>query len=329
MPTSRMSGRIASRPRVVNPPVHPGGRSAPETTVPSTAAPAETSPTLVAARRIGESVLIAAFASTGLYLVGTVYTDAYYGRLSIETTSLDLAPAYIALQSVHALSGLLQYPSILLIYALLLRLVRSSERARDWLERARRRAPRLLPVLANLAVVGPLLIVDLWLLVSLPDPALGSALNEVWDLLVIAGPALLIYAVWIGWSQRALMVSRIRAHAFVPIVLVAIVYVLTVLVQSAVTATVAAELLLTGMSDNAMLVAFTPKSSQTAPPAERELILVTKRSGAFYVVERQPFPPSERPTAYVISMSSVDRAETRRVNDAWSPLGAVLTAPTW
>ena len=328
MPTSRMSGRIASGPRVVNRSVHMRGGSAPETTIPATAAPAEMSPTLAVARRIGESVLIAALASTGLYLVGTVYTDAYYGRLSIETTSLDFAPAYIALQSVHALSGLLQYPSILLIYALVLRLVRSSARAEDLLDRARQRAPRALPVLVNLAVVGPLLIVDLWLLVSLPDPAIGSALNEAWDLLAFAGPALLIYAVWIGCSQRASIVSRIRAHAFVPIVLVVTVYVLTVLVQSAVTATVAAELLLTGVSDNAMLVVFTPKSSQTAPLAERGLILVTKRGGAFYVVERQSVPPGERPTAYVIPMASVDRAETRRANNAWSPIGTVLAATT-
>ena len=58
---------------------------------------------LETARRIAESVIIALISSAGLYLVGSVYVDAYYGRLAIEVASLDLAPAYVALQSVHAL----------------------------------------------------------------------------------------------------------------------------------------------------------------------------------------------------------------------------------
>ena len=326
MSTSRMSGRIATGRRMPHRPVQRGGQSAPESAHPADSAAPAILPALAAARRIGESVLIAAFASTGLYLVGTVYTDAYYGRLSIEVTSLDLSLTYVALQSVHALSGLLQYPSILLVYALLLRIVHASARAGDWLERARQRFPRLLPVLANLAIVGPLLIVDLWLLTSLPDPAMGSVLNEAWDLLAIAGLVLLLYALWLGWSQRDDIVSRIRARAVVPVTLVAIVYLLTVLVQSAVNATVAAELLMTGISDNSMLVVFTPKFDETTTIADRDLILVTKRSSAFYVVERQPIPPSGRPIAYVIPVSSVERAEIRRVNEAWSPLGAVLAA---
>ena len=61
-------------------------------------------------RRIAESVIIAVISSAGLYLVGSVYVDAYYGRLAIEATSLDLPPPYVALQSVHALWGLLDYP---------------------------------------------------------------------------------------------------------------------------------------------------------------------------------------------------------------------------
>ena len=55
--------------------------------------------------------------SAALYLVGSVYVDAYYGRLAIEVTSLDLPPPYVALQSVHALWGLLDYP-LLLVYVL-------------------------------------------------------------------------------------------------------------------------------------------------------------------------------------------------------------------
>ena len=44
------------------------------------------------ARRIAESVIIAVISSAALYLVGSVYVDAYYGRLAIEVTSLDLPP---------------------------------------------------------------------------------------------------------------------------------------------------------------------------------------------------------------------------------------------
>ena len=48
------------------------------------------------AQRLVESVLLAAATSTGLYLVGSVYTDAYYGRMSIDAASLDLAPPLAA-----------------------------------------------------------------------------------------------------------------------------------------------------------------------------------------------------------------------------------------
>ena len=37
-------------------------------------------PTIEAARRIAESVIIALVSSAGLYLVGSVYIDAYYSR---------------------------------------------------------------------------------------------------------------------------------------------------------------------------------------------------------------------------------------------------------
>src|ERR671911_724288 len=107
-----------------------------------------TKPTLETARRIAESVIIAAISSAGLYLVGSVYTDAYYGRLSIEVTSLDLAPPYVALQSVHALWGLLEYPLILLLFYVMYRTFSRSHRLRAWLAQVRRRFPRLLPILA-------------------------------------------------------------------------------------------------------------------------------------------------------------------------------------
>ena len=79
-------------------------------------------------RRIAESVIIAVISSAALYLVGSVYVDAYYGRLAIEVTSLDLPPPYVALQSVHALWGLLDYPLMLLLVYVLYRTLASPSR---------------------------------------------------------------------------------------------------------------------------------------------------------------------------------------------------------
>src|SRR3712207_9544382 len=77
---------------------------------PAETAPDGPSPVLGTAQRFIESAAIAVATSTGLYLVGWVYTDAYFGRMSIEVTSLDLAPPFIALQSAHVLEALLEYP---------------------------------------------------------------------------------------------------------------------------------------------------------------------------------------------------------------------------
>ena len=116
-------------------------------------------PALESARRIAESVIIAVVSSATLYLVGSVYVAAYYGRLAIEVTSLDLPPPYVALQSVHALWGLLDYPLLLLLVFVLYRILASpSRRLGQWIVRARERFPRLLPALANLIIVAPLLL---------------------------------------------------------------------------------------------------------------------------------------------------------------------------
>src|SRR5215207_8990280 len=131
MPHSRRAGRVivvrpASRSRVV------ADRrlvnESPKRPAPPIVAAPIARPSLETARRIAESVIIAAISSAGLYLVGSVYTDAYYGRLSIEVTSLDLAPPYVALQSVHALWGLLEYPLLLLLFYVLYRTFASPTR---------------------------------------------------------------------------------------------------------------------------------------------------------------------------------------------------------
>ena len=69
------------------------------------------SPVFGAAQRVIESAVIAVATSTGLYLVGSVYTDAYFGRMSIEVTSLDLSPPFIALQSAHVLESSPRIPT--------------------------------------------------------------------------------------------------------------------------------------------------------------------------------------------------------------------------
>src|ERR671916_496535 len=110
-----------------------------------------------AAQRVIESAVIALATSTGLYLIGSVYTDAYFSRMSIEVTSLDLAPPFIALQSAHVLESLLEYPSALLFFYLVYRVLTSRiPRLRSWYDRARQRFGRLLLLIVNLLIVSPL-----------------------------------------------------------------------------------------------------------------------------------------------------------------------------
>ena len=213
-----------------------------------------TRPTLETARRIAESVIIAVISSAGFFLVGSVYTDAYYGRLSIEVTSLDLAPPYVALQSIHALWGLLEYPLVLLlVYVLYRTLASPARRMGPWFAQARQRLPRLLPVLANLVVVAPLL---LDALISFRERELPhrSVLTEVTSVLGYAGLALLGYVVWLGWSQRRFLVHEIRARKLVPIALVFLAYLLSALVTTGVVAELAAVELLTGDAGVALQV---------------------------------------------------------------------------
>ena len=270
-------------------------------------------PSLETARRIAESVIIAAVSSVGLYLVGTVYTDAYYGRLSIEVTSLDLAPPYVALQSVHALWGL-RYPLLLLLFYVLYRTFAApTRRLGAWLTETGRRYPRLLPVLANLAVVTPLL---LDALVTFRERELPhrSVLTEVNSVLGYAGLVLLGYVVWLGWSQRRYLVSEIRARKLVPIALVFLVYLLSALAATGIVAELAAEDLLTGASDASLRVEFVTKPGVLPELADKELILVTTRNGAYFVVEREPSPPSRQPTSYVVPLTAVDAARVGRFN---------------
>jgi hypothetical protein len=315
MPHSRRAGRVivvrpASRSRVAaNKP--PGNGNPRRPTPPITVAPVAR-PSLETARRIAESVIIAALSSAGLYLVGSVYTDAYYGRLSIEVTSLDLAPPYVALQSVHALWGLLEYPLLLLLFSVLYRTFASpTRRLGEWVGEARRRFPRLLPILANLAVVAPLLL-DAFVTFRERELPHRSVLTEVTSVLGYAGVVLLGYVVWLGWSQRRFLVSEVRARKLVPIALVFLVYLLSALAATGIVAELAAVDVLTGASDASLRVEFVTKPGVLPELADKELILVTTRNGAYFVVEREPFPPSQQPTSYVVPLTAVDAARVRR-----------------
>lgn len=289
----------------------------PATTAPTAASLLATPGTFESARRLGESLVIAAVTSSGLYLVGAVYTDAYYGRLSIETTSLDLSPPYVALQSAHALRALLEYPSTLLLFWILYRTFASPvRRVRQWFDRARRRFPRLLLVAANLVVVAPLVVGAV--LTGYREQTLvpGSLVSEVAGVLEDLGVLLLGYAVWLGWSQRASIVSQIRVRKPVPIALVFFVYLLSALAATAVAAERAAALLLTGGSDASIGIELTMAPEADQQLEGKDLILVSARNGTFFVVERQPAPPSQRPVAYMVPAAAVDVARVQRQVDA-------------
>jgi hypothetical protein len=266
---------------------------------------------LETARRIAESVIIAAVSSAGLYLVGTVYTDAYYGRLSIEVTSLDLAPPYVALQSVHALWGLLEYPLLLLLFYVLYRTFAApTRRVGMWLAQTGWRFPRLLPILANLVVVAPLLL-DAFASFRERELPHRSVLTEVTSVLGYAGLVLLGYVVWLGWSQRLFLVSEVRARKPAPIALVFLVYLLSALTATGIVAEIAAVDLLTGTSDASLRVEFVTKPGVLPEVAGRELILVAARNGAYYVVVRESSPPSPWATSYAIPFTSVEAARVR------------------
>jgi hypothetical protein len=294
----------AGRPSADETATRPASRDGPSPLSPSS---------LEAARRIAESVIVAVVSSAGLYLVGSVYVDAYYGRLAIEVASLDLAPPYVALQSVHALWGLLEYPLFLLLFYFLYLVFSRVDRLRIRIERVRQRDPHLLLVLANLVVVAPLLVDAFVASVLEREMPHRSVRTEVSSVLGYAGLMLLGYVVWLGWSQRRFVLSEIRARRLTLIALVFVVYLLSALATTGVVAELAAVDLLTGASEASLRVEFVTRPGVLPELAEQELILVTARNGAYYVVVREPSPPSEWATSYAIPFTAVEAARVRPV----------------
>jgi hypothetical protein len=281
------------------------------------AAPDEPSPVFGTAQRVIESAVIAVATSTGLYLVGSVYTDAYYGRMSIEVTSLDLAPPFIALQSAHVLESLLEYPSALLFFYLLYRVISSRMRwARSWYDRAHRRFGRLFLLIVNLVIVSPLLAAALQAAIDAGIGAASSVLSEVVGMMGTAGSLLLFYVIWLSFGPREVIISQIRQRKIIPIGLLAVLYLLDALIATANGAARDAELLLTGEADSTIEIAFTLADGVRGTLPDSDLLLVTARHGNYYVVEREDMPPSRRPVAYVVPFDSVDSARMQRVNEA-------------
>lgn len=269
------------------------------------------SPSLEPVRRVAESVVIAAISSVALYLVGFVYVDAYYGRLSLEILSPDLPSPYVALQSIHALWGLLNYPLTLLIAIVMYHVIADpARRPGQWLEAARKRFPRLLPALTNVLVVAPLILKAgaSWQSRELPH---RSVLAEITSVLGYVGVILLAYALWLGWSRHRYLVPEIQARRAVPIVLVFAAYLLSALVYTGEAAELAAVDLLTGASPATTRVTFVTRPGVFPERAGMDLVLVAERSGTYYVVAWEPSPPSPWATSYAIPASTIDAVRMR------------------
>lgn len=274
-------------------------------------------PGLGTAQRVIESAAIAVATSTGLYLVGSVYTDAYYGRMSIEVTALDLQPPFIALQSAHVLQSLLEYPSTLLFFYLLYRMLSSHmPRLRSWYDRVYHRFGRLFLLLLNALIVSPLVIAAFRAATDTGAVFTSSVLSEVSQLMETLGGLLIVYVLWLSFGPRQVILAQVRQRKLIPIALLFGLYLLDALVTTAHGAALDAELLMTGYSDSSIAVEFTLSDGVRGTMPEAELILVTARNGNYYVVERQPFPPSGQPSAYVVPFDAVDSVRLQRVNAA-------------
>jgi hypothetical protein len=261
-------------------------------------------------RRIAESVVIAVVSSAALYLVGFVYVDAYYGRLSLAMIPLDLPPPYVALQSIHAMWGLLDYPLTLVVALVVYRALASpSLPSGRWLGQARTRFPLLLPVLANLLLVAPLLLKSAASLRTMELPH-RSALAEIRSVLGYAGLILLAYVLWLGWQRRYLL-AELRARQIAPLALVFSTYLLSALVTTGDAAEFAAVDLLTGSSPGSVLVSFVMKPGVLPELENQELLLVAERSGTYYAVVREASPPDPWATSYAIPAGAIDAVRMR------------------
>ena len=280
---------------------------------------------LAGGRKLIESVIIAVVTSTGVYLVGSIYTEAYFGRMSIDVVALDLPPPYIALQAVHAVQSLVAYPALLLLLYLLDRVVAARlPRVRSWLSDVVGRLGWIACLALNLVVVFPLVRAAETAGSNRALIQTTSALSEVVSLMQAVGLALLVYVVWLSVARRAFLLAELRLHHTLPLALVATMILLAALINTADRARANAERLMTGASDTSLLVQFTMADDR--PPPADALIFVTLRNSHYFVVERQPDPPSLTPRAFAVPYRAVDSVEFERVNAAPpSDSGIVIT----
>jgi hypothetical protein len=270
---------------------------------------------LASGRKLVESFIIAVVTSTGVYLIGSVYTETYYGRMSIDALALDLPPPYIALQAVHALQSLLAYPAALLLVYLLMRVTASRlPRAWAWLRQRVERLGRVAILVLNVLVILPLIIgAD----AAGSNRALiqtTSALSEVVSLIQVVAFALLVYVLWLSLGPRKFLLAELEQRRVAPMALVIAVFLLGALVNTADRARLNAERLMTGASDTSLAITFTMADNRPLPGDQ--LILVAMRNSHYFVVERQPDPPSRTPRAFAVPYRSVDAVAFERINAA-------------
>jgi hypothetical protein len=272
---------------------------------------------LASARALVESAVLAVAASALLYLVGFVYVDAYYGRMSIDAASLDLPTSLVALHSLHAANSIVSYPIFLALLAMVYRWLHRGGRLADWYQRAAQRLGRLLPAVENVIVVVPL--VSLAIVEAQRSSGVkGSVLGEVSELFEEAVILLVLYAVWRGLRGGCSLLVELRERKVVPVVLLFGTYLLSTLVGTAHIAVLKAETLMTGLAEGSLEIRFAMRGGGAPVGGGVDLILVATRPNGFYVVERQPVPPSGRPLAYVVPLDAVQSASIRRLNEASS-----------
>ncbi|MFT4039619.1 MAG: hypothetical protein QM692_15655 [Thermomicrobiales bacterium] len=267
-------------------------------------------------RRLIESVIIAVVTSTGVYLVGSVYIEAFYGRMSIDAGALDFPPPYIALQAVHAIQSLLVFPVILLLLIVLDRGTAARwPGARERLRREAARTGRAGVLVVNALVALPLIIAAMSAGANRALIQTTSALSEAVSLMQFMAFALLVFVLWLSLGPGKYLLVELKLRKTVPVTLISAVFLLGALVNTADRARANAERLMTGASDASMSVTFTMVREVDAPPGN-DLILVAMRNSHYFVVQRQPDPPSFTPRAYAIPFRSVNAVALERINPA-------------
>ncbi len=188
-------------------------------------------PSLGAAQRAIESIVIAVVTSSGLYLIGTVYLEAYYARMSIDAAALDFNPPYVALQALHVLPSLLEYPISLLFFFIVYRAVTSrTTRLHAWYQSLGQRFGRLFLLLINILTVSPLLAAAIQAGTDVALIDASSVLSEVAELMMTVGSLLLFYVIWLSFGPRLTVLSQIREHRLLPLIMIFVLYLLDSLV---------------------------------------------------------------------------------------------------